>query len=331
MSDQYYGGQQQFGDQGGYGQQQPYGGQPSYEQQQYDRQQQQQQQYGQYEQQAYGEPPQQQAYGEPQQHQQYGGDAPQQPAPQQQFGRSSRMSESSLRVVWVYPDLLSTYGDRGNALVVERRARQRGLGVQRIDVRSDQSVPTSGDIYLIGGGEDRPQRLAAERLRNDGGLVRAAENGAIIFSVCAGFQILGHEFVNDLGEREAGLGLLDVWTVRGEGARCVGDVLADVSPQLNLPQLTGFENHQGVTHLGEGVSPFATVQVGRGNGTGDGTEGAWRDTVFGTYLHGPVMARNPAVADLLIKLALDVNALPPADTTWYDALRAERIAAARPA
>ncbi|ROR46019.1 hypothetical protein EDD39_4274 [Kitasatospora cineracea] len=324
MSDQYYGGQQQFGDQGGYGrQQQPYGGQPSYEQQQYDPQQQQQQQYGQYEQ--------QQAYGEPQQHQQYGGDAPQQPAPQQQFGRSSRMSESSLRVVWVYPDLLSTYGDRGNALVVERRARQRGLGVQRIDVRSDQSVPTSGDIYLIGGGEDRPQRLAAERLRNDGGLVRAAENGAIIFSVCAGFQILGHEFVNDLGEREAGLGLLDVWTVRGEGARCVGDVLADVSPQLNLPQLTGFENHQGVTHLGEGVSPFATVQVGRGNGTGDGTEGAWRDTVFGTYLHGPVMARNPAVADLLIKLALDVNALPPADTTWYDALRAERIAAARPA
>ncbi len=322
MSDQYYGGQQQFGDQGGYGQQQPYGGQPSYEQQQYDPQQQQ-QQYGQYEQ--------QQAYGEPQQHQQYGGDAPQQPAPQQQFGRSSRMSESSLRVVWVYPDLLSTYGDRGNALVVERRARQRGLGVQRIDVRSDQSVPTSGDIYLIGGGEDRPQRLAAERLRNDGGLVRAAENGAIIFSVCAGFQILGHEFVNDLGEREAGLGLLDVWTVRGEGARCVGDVLADVSPQLNLPQLTGFENHQGVTHLGEGVSPFATVQVGRGNGTGDGTEGAWRDTVFGTYLHGPVMARNPAVADMLIKLALDVNALPPADTTWYDALRAERIAAARPA
>lgn len=338
MSDQYYGQQPQFGDQGGYGQQQPYPGQ-QYDQQQYGDPQQHQQHQQQYGQQQYGQyeqphqPHQQQAYGDPQQHQQqqYGGDAPQQPAPQQQFGRSSRMSESSLRVVWVYPDLLSTYGDRGNALVVERRARQRGLGVQRIDVRSDQSVPTSGDIYLIGGGEDRPQRLAAERLRNDGGLVRAAENGAIIFSVCAGFQILGHEFINDLGEREPGLGLLDVWTVRGEGARCVGDVLADVNPQLNLPQLTGFENHQGVTHLGEGVSPFATVQVGRGNGTGDGTEGAWRETVFGTYLHGPVMARNPAVADLLIKLALDVNALPPADTTWYDALRAERIAAARPA
>ncbi|WP_441251803.1 type 1 glutamine amidotransferase [Kitasatospora sp. McL0602] len=239
------------------------------------------------------------------------------------------MSESSLRLVWVYPDLLSTYGDRGNALVVERRARQRGLGVQRIDVRSDQAVPTSGDIYLIGGGEDRPQRLAAERLRADNNLVRAAENGAIIFSVCAGYQILGHEFINDLGQREPGLGLLDVWTTRGDGARCVGDVLAEVDPRLALPQLTGFENHQGVTHLGQGVAPLARVQTGRGNGTGDGTEGAWRDTVFGTYLHGPVMARNPAVADMLIKLALDVNALPPADTTWYDALRAERIAATR--
>ncbi|MFD4778674.1 glutamine amidotransferase, partial [Streptomyces sp. NPDC058427] len=116
------------------------------------------------------------------------------------------MSNNSLRLVWVYPDLLSTYGDQGNALVVERRARQRGLDVSRVDVRSDQPVPTSGDIYLIGGGEDRPQRLAAERLRRDGGLSRAASNGAIIFSVCAGYQILGHEFVNDLGEREQGLG-----------------------------------------------------------------------------------------------------------------------------
>ena len=237
------------------------------------------------------------------------------------------MSVNQLRVVWIYPDLLSTYGDQGNVLVVERRARQRGLDVARLDVRSDQPIPTSGDIYLIGGGEDRPQRLAAERLRRDGGLHRAVENGAIVFSVCAGYQILGREFINDLGEREPGLGLLDVWTTRGEGSRCVGDVLADVDPALGLPQLTGFENHQGVTHLGEGVKPLANVRTGRGNGTGDGTEGAYRDTVFGTYLHGPVMARNPAVADMLLKLALDVSALPPADTTWYDALRAERIAA----
>ncbi|MEU3726388.1 glutamine amidotransferase [Streptomyces sp. NPDC031705] len=238
------------------------------------------------------------------------------------------MSDNSLRLVWVYPDLLSTYGDQGNALVVERRARQRGLDVQRVDVRSDQPIPTSGDIYLIGGGEDRPQRLAADRLLRDGGLERAVSNGAIVFSVCAGYQILGKEFVNDQGQRQEGLGLLDVVTVRGEGERCVGDVLADIDPRLNLPPLTGFENHQGVTHLGPTAKPFARTRLGRGNGSGDGTEGAYNDTVFGTYMHGPVMARNPLIADLLLKLALDVNALPAIDDRWYEALRAERIAAA---
>ncbi|AYV30953.1 glutamine amidotransferase [Streptomyces sp. CJ_13] len=238
------------------------------------------------------------------------------------------MSDNSLRLVWVYPDLLSTYGDQGNALVVERRARQRGLDVHRVDVRSDQPIPTSGDIYLIGGGEDRPQRLAAERLLRDGGLERAVSNGAIVFSVCAGYQILGKAFVNDVGQRQEGLGLLDVETVRGDGERCVGDVLADIDPRLGLPQLTGFENHQGITHLGPTARPFARTVMGRGNGTGDGTEGAYNDTVFGTYMHGPVMARNPLIADLLLKLALDVNALPPVDDRWYEALRAERIATA---
>lgn len=239
------------------------------------------------------------------------------------------MSDSSLRVVWVYPDLLSTYGDQGNVLVVERRARQRRVPVTRLDVRSDQPIPTSGDIYLIGGGEDRPQRLASERLRRDGGLARAVENGAIVFSVCAGYQILGHEFVNDLGRPEPGLGLLDVVSVRGEGERCVGDVLADIDPALGLPPLTGFENHQGITHVGRGAKPFARTRFGNGNGTGDGTEGAYNDTVFGTYMHGPVLARNPLIADHLLKLALDVNALPPTDDRWYEALRNERIASAQ--
>lgn len=238
------------------------------------------------------------------------------------------MTTSRLRLVWVYPDLLSTYGDQGNVLVTERRARQRGLPVERIDIRSDQPVPASGDIYLVGGGEDRPQRLAAERLRRDGGLARAAGNGAVIFSVCAGYQILGHEFVNDLGQREPGLGLLDVTTVRGTGDRCVGDVLADIDDELGLPQLTGFENHQGITHLSPGVRPFARVRLGNGNGTGDGSEGAWRDTVFGTYMHGPVLARNPQIADLLLRLALDTPTLTPVDDQWYEALRAERIATA---
>ena len=105
--------------------------------------------------------------------------------------------------------------------------------------------------------------------------------------------------------------------------------LGDVDPRLGLPPLTGFENHQGVTHLGPTARSLARVRFGNGNGTGDGTEGAYNDTVFGTYMHGPVLARNPLIADLLLKLALDVNALPPVDETWYEALRNERIAAAQ--
>lgn len=240
---------------------------------------------------------------------------------------SASSSESSLRVVWVYPDLLSTYGDRGNMLVVERRALQRGVRVERVEVRSDQPVPVSGDIYLIGGGEDRPQRLAAERLRADRGLVRAASGGAVVLSVCAGFQILGHEFVNDLGEREAGLGLLDVVSVRGSGQRCVGDVLADADEPLGLPVLTGFENHQGVTRLGSGVRPLGQVRAGFGNGENSGLEGAWQGNVFGTYLHGPVLARNPLLADVLLKRVWSVADLAPVDERWYEALRSERIAA----
>lgn len=238
------------------------------------------------------------------------------------------MNESALRLVWVYPDLLSTYGDRGNALVLEQRARQRGIHVTRIDAISDEAVPASGDIYLIGGGEDRPQRLAAQRLLADGGVVRAVQAGAVVFAVCAGFQIIGGEFVDDLGQRRPGLGLLDVWTTRGEGERHVGEVLATAHGELGLPQLTGFENHRGVTHLGPDVRRLATVQVGSGNGTADSAEGAWRDTVFGSYLHGPVMARNPAVADMVIRLATGIDPLPAADTQWFDALRAERITAA---
>ena len=149
---------------------------------------------------------------------------------------------SAIRLVWVYPDLLSTYGDRGNLLVLARRARLRGFGVEIAEVNSDQRVPVDGDIYLLGGGEDLPQILAARRLAAGGGLAAAAARGAVIFAVCAGYQILGHEFINDLGQREPGLGLLDVHSTRGEGERCVGDVLGDIDARLGLPPLTGFEN-----------------------------------------------------------------------------------------
>ena len=232
---------------------------------------------------------------------------------------------SSLRLVWVYPDLLSTYGDRGNLLVLQRRAGLRGINAEAVTVNADEPVPRSGDIYLMGGGEDLPQILAAHRLRADGGLAAAAQGGAVIFAVCAGYQLLGTEFGGEEGQPVPGLEIINISSGRGQ-RRGVGEILADVSPALGVPRLTGFENHQGVTRLGPGVTPLAKVVTGVGNG--DGTEGSYAGRVLGTYLHGPVLVRNPGLADLL--LAWAAGQLPPlqaADEEWTMRLREQRLAA----
>ncbi|MFX0594610.1 type 1 glutamine amidotransferase [Melissospora conviva] len=233
------------------------------------------------------------------------------------------MSTESLRIVWIYPDLLSTYGDRGNLLILAHRARMRGMPVETLEVRSDQRLPTTADIYLVGGGEDGPQALGAQRLMADGGLHRAAAQGSVVFGVCAGYQLLGRSFFAK-GTQCAGLDLLDLHSDRG-ASRAVGELAGDVDPRLAVPALTGFENHGGRTHLGPEVSPLARVTAGVGN---DGvTEGAWRGKLLGTYSHGPALARNPALADLLLRWATGAGQLPPLDDSWPEKLRAERRAA----
>jgi lipid II isoglutaminyl synthase (glutamine-hydrolysing) len=234
------------------------------------------------------------------------------------------MNDSTLRIVWIYPDLLSTYGDRGNLLILARRAQLRGIPVQTYEVRSDQTMPASADIYLIGGGEDGPQALAAQRLAADGGLHRAVNQGAAVFAVCAGYQLFGHSFFAK-GAKCAGLGLLDLSSDRGD-TRAVGELRGDIDPRLGLPPLTGFENHGGRTHLGPGVAPLARVTAGIGND--NQTEGAWHGKVLGTYSHGPALARNPAIADLLLRWAIGADSLSPVDDTWAERLRSERLAAA---
>jgi CobQ-like glutamine amidotransferase family enzyme len=231
-----------------------------------------------------------------------------------------------LRLTWIYPDLLSTYGDRGNLLVLERRARMRGMPVDVIEVNSDQRVPADGDIYLMGGGEDLPQTLAARRLKADGGLHEGVRRGAVLFAVCAGYQLLGTEFGGADGQPLDGLSLLDIRSSRGE-RRGVGEILADVDPALSVPRLTGFENHQGVTVLGPGVKPLARIVTGTGNG--DGTEGAYAGRVLGTYLHGPALVRNPGLADLLLTWAVgqQLPPLPKQAEELTQRLRAERLAA----
>ncbi len=232
---------------------------------------------------------------------------------------------SAVRLVWIYPDLLSTYGDRGNLLVLARRARLRGVPVEIAEVNSDQQVPTGGDIYLLGGGEDLPQILAARRLRAGGGLSAAVNRGAVVFAVCAGYQIVGTEFGGVEGEPVPGLGLLDIRSGRGE-RRGVGEITADVDPVLDVQRLTGFENHQGTTRRGPAAKPLATVLTGVGNG--DGTEGAYAGRVLGTYLHGPALVRNPSLADLLLTWV--AGTLPPIDPRQEElvqTLRRDRLAA----
>jgi lipid II isoglutaminyl synthase (glutamine-hydrolysing) len=231
---------------------------------------------------------------------------------------------SAVRLVWVYPDLLSTYGDRGNLLMLARRARLRGIGVEIAEVNSDQRVPVDGDIYLLGGGEDLPQVLAARRLQADGGLSGAVNRGAVVFAVCAGYQILGAEFGGAEGEPVPGLGLLDIRSGRGD-RRGVGEITADVDPALGVDRLTGFENHQGVTRRGPEVKPLATVLTGVGNG--DGTEGAYSGRVAGTYLHGPALVRNPSLADMLLRWVVGpLPALDPRQEELVLKLRGERLA-----
>jgi CobQ-like glutamine amidotransferase family enzyme len=236
------------------------------------------------------------------------------------------VSTETLRIVWLYPDLLSTYGDRGNLLILARRARLRGIPAEALEVRSDHPVPVEADIYLLGGGEDGPQALAAQRLIADGGLRKAVDRRAVVFAVCAGYQLLGSSFYAK-GQRCGGLELLDLASDRGP-SRAVGELAGEVDADLGLPTLTGFENHGGRTHLGPEVRLLAKVTAGIGN---DGqTEGAWSGSVLGTYSHGPALSRNPALADLLLRWATGRDSLEPLDDTWSKRLRGERLAAVRP-
>jgi lipid II isoglutaminyl synthase (glutamine-hydrolysing) len=236
----------------------------------------------------------------------------------------------TLRIAVVYPDLLGTYGDGGNGLILTRRAQWRGYDATLLQADSDRPLPVA-DLYCLGGGEDMPQVRAARLLLEDGTLARRVAEGAVVLAVCAGFQIVGRTFPDATGAAHEGVGLLDVETVKGTGPRAVGEVLAEATglDNVDLPVLTGFENHGGVSSLdGEGGTvALGRVLAGVGNGGGDGSEGAIRERVVGTYLHGPVLARNPALADALLSWALDGASLTPLDDAAAEGLREERLAA----
>jgi CobQ-like glutamine amidotransferase family enzyme len=243
-------------------------------------------------------------------------------------GSDERAGRDPLTIVHVYPHLLGTYGDAGNAMVLRRRAADRGIPVQVIVVHPGEPVPRLGDLYLLGGGEDAKQTAAAHELREDGGLVEAARRGAAVLGICAGYQLLGETFLGVGGAVTPGLGLLDVRTDR-LGQRAVGNLLARPVAGVALPDLIGFENHGGATTLGPDARAIAHVAIGVGNGDGRGTEGAVQHNVYGSYLHGPALALNPVLADRLIATA--VGDLAPLDDLLVERLRTHRLEVVLPA
>ena len=227
-----------------------------------------------------------------------------------------------VRVALVFPSLLGTYGDGGNASVLAQRLRWRDIDAEVVEVAVEETLPEQADVYVLGGGEDTAQTLAVSRL---GGLARAVDRGAPVFAVCAGFQILGETFLDARGEAYTGLGLIDCRTDRLTGSRAVGELLGTPVVDGLVGPLTGYENHGGRTVLGPAAAPLARVEAGIGNG--DGVDGALQGSVIATYLHGPALARNPALADWI--LAKVAGPLAPIDDHEEDELRRERFAALR--
>ena len=224
-----------------------------------------------------------------------------------------------VRIGLVLPDVMGTYGDGGNAVVLRQRLRLRGIPAEIVDVTLAGPVPDSLDLYTLGGAEDYAQRLATRHLLRHRGLQRAAESGAAI-------QVLGHWYETAAGERVDGVGLLDV-TTSPQPERTIGEVVSTPLIEGLSEPLTGFENHRGGTVLGPDARPLAAVLTGAGNRLGDGFDGAVQGSVVATYLHGPCLARNPALADLLLSRV--VGPLAPLELPEVEQLRRERLAAPR--
>ncbi len=228
--------------------------------------------------------------------------------------------ESAVGIGLVLPDLLGTYGDGGNAEVLVRRLEWRGIPARLVPISVDEPMPRQLDVYVVGGGEDAAQTMAVRHAAALG----SVQPSAMIFAVCAGLQLLGREFTVTGGRFSPGLGMVDVRTVAA-AERAVGEIVGEPCvPGLDEP-LTGFENHQGHTELGPRAQPLSRVVVGIGNG--NGYDGVVQDRVVGTYLHGPALARNPQLADMLLERALG-RRLPPLELPAVAALRDQRITAA---
>jgi CobQ-like glutamine amidotransferase family enzyme len=231
-----------------------------------------------------------------------------------------------LRLAHLYPKLMNIYGDRGNIIALAQRCKARGIDFEVTELELGAKFDASQyDMAFIGGAQDREQRRVAEDFRAVKGdsLRDAVERGFVLLAVCGGYQLAGHFYGDADGGELPGLGILDLHTVHPgpQAKRFIGNVVVE----WNGGTLVGFENHGGRTYLGPGAKPLARLVTGFGNNGADGFEGATYRNVFGTYMHGSLLPKNPAFADHLIALALGQDTLPPADDTVENAAHAEAV------
>ena len=212
-----------------------------------------------------------------------------------------------LRIAHLYPDLLNIYGDFGNILALEKRAKWRDIRVEVVHVKSGTQINADDyDLFFAGGGQDAQQILAAnEFLKNANELSRAAYALKPMLAICGSYQLFGKYYTTGDGQKIRGISLLDVSTSAGK-KRFIGNVTA-ICDFLPVRTIVGFENHSGVTYLGEKAKPLFKIKVGNGNNGVDRTEGAKYKNVFGTYLHGPILPKNPHFCDYLLELALNTK------------------------
>lgn len=211
----------------------------------------------------------------------------------------------TLRVAHLYPKQMNIYGDRGNILCLQRRCQQRDIGFEVCQLEiEDKLVPKDYDLIFIGGAQDREQRRVAVDLVKVKGkpLAEAVKRHVTVLAVCGGYQLMGRFYRTAEGEELPGAGVLDLYTAHPgpQAQRFIGNVVVE----WNGTTLVGFENHGGRTYLGEGVQPLGRVVAGFGNNGEDGGEGAVCGNVFGTYLHGSLLPKNPQFADHVIETAL---------------------------
>jgi len=212
---------------------------------------------------------------------------------------------TDLRVCHLYPEHLNIYADRGNIAVLRSRCEWRGIDFAAVGCGPGDPLPEA-DLYYVGGGQDRDQLLIEDDLVGRAGGLRAAiADGAWMLAVCGGYQMLGHYYRGHQGDEIRGTGLVDLVTEAGP-TRMIGNISIDCELRPGEPMtVVGFENHAGRTRLGEGVRPLGRVLHGHGNNGRDGGEGVHTGRTIGTYIHGPLLPKNPALADHLIGAALE--------------------------